>query len=1117
MPTPTTPIINKPHNTGVATSVEYSTNIRLQTITGTADSLTVRVLQNGISSGMEFNPLSETEDVDGLAPGQWRLTLPSNPSLVPGENIFIIQAEGADGSLSIGADLRIILVEDGSLGFLVGAPTGISLNRFTNRIEFILTHSEDVLGTTPDSLIVGFNYYAAVDAGGGLVGYTLLNTALVNDFKEIKEELLEETETIDRTVDPDDSDLITIVTTTTAEVQRVYKYSFNHVRSNGPDATVYPQRTEAQDLFSSLPDNQEVFYVASALAFDEGQAIEYESTFTSELTGLPLILSTRIKDLTPRTLSDVQTDLITEILRVQSTIDVKPGSVTRDVHIDPPAFEANKLWLIADFISRAQSFLTLIQLDDPTKSGTSLPVQESQYKIALGRAMNLSDAEVQTLIDESFEKLAGNSLTIRRGATFSQGQVIFQRSTAPTQDLTVLAGTTVSSRADSVAGIRAVTFVTTSTKTMTISNIASFFNAVTGFYELTVTIQATAAGALGNVAAGSIISSNAAGFSTATNREATLFGQDQESNLSLAERAMLSFVSVDTGTAGGYLRTALDVNGVHRARIVEAGEELMMRDWDPAREKHIGGKVDVWIQGTAEIEVSQIFAFKYLQDLNVRFTLVGDASNLIFRTTSANVTIEAPIFAMLNDPGLGLGFRNSSTGEDFDLTNVTILDFNLIQLDIGQPQPSVSVDDIIIGDYKFRDSGPFIPTLQPIRSISSIASTGSTLTTDNFQLIRVEDPLLLGFSVEANDQINIVQANGLPSGDPITVVDEPKVLVASFAVELDNVGVDVTTIVVTNLSSTITYDSDLTANPTPDFFIVAGSLTEPATIARNTAGTIVNGQQVLVSYTAEENFTATYSINNVLQLVNTDVQVQRHVTADVLVKQSIENEVTLAATVVLKENADQADVDIEIRTNLSNLVNRLQVGQDLHQSDIVAEIERVDAVEYVILPLTLLHKSDGSLILRDRLDNDSTRVVEGIDADVYLINQSLTFPTTEGGGPTNLHRGIFKNEQPVTLFGLYTDFNELEDNPNSGLIVGNDGIEIFGFSDVNTKVALTANRILVSLPKDETPEDHIWDVSYIVGGETGKGDIEAFVMEYLVLGETTLTYTSDLDEFGNDF
>lgn len=1092
-----------PYGTGSSSVlVEYSTNKTRQVVTGTADPVTTASMRaNGLATGFTYDTLT----------GAWEFLIDVSPALASGTNTFDIAAYGYDQTSSTTAELVIHLVEDGSLGFLVDSPSGISLDRHSDRVEFILTYLEDV--TAPTNYVVGFNYYAAVDPGGGVVGYTLLNTELVSTYKDIEDQV----QSTDTTVDSTSlvANEYSKTTTTVEQYHRYYTYSFNHIRKNTSTSTTYPVTDAAYTLFSPISDSTALYYVATAVGYDSSQAFEYESTYSSELPGLPIVLSTRIKDLSPRTLGDIQKDAITEILRVQTNIDVKPGSVTRDVHIDPPAYEENKLWLILDFVHRAQSFLTLIQIDDPEQTGTSVVVASSKYKQALGRALNLKDSEVQQLIDDAFDKLAGNSLTTRRGPTNSTGQAILQRTSAPTTDIPIPAGSTFTTTSSS--NTPSVSFVTTSSKTMLAASAASYFNVTSQRYEITVSIEATEAGASGNIAAGRISKASVPGFSSVTNREATLFGQDNESNLSLAERAMLSFVSVDTGTAGGYLRKALDVSGVLRAHIVSAGDELMMRDYDEVRLKHIGGKVDVWIQGTQEIEVSEVFAYKYLEGLNVRFEIVGDVSDLTFRTTAASVTPDTPLFAMLNDSGLGYGLRDVTTGLDFDLTNVVIIDYRTIQLSNLVTQPTFSADDLISGDYKYRDASPFIPTYQPVRSISSITSTGSTLTPANYTLFKTQDPLIEGYSTIAKDYVDIVQSGGVPTGAQIAVTGESLVMVGTQKATLGSVGVDITTIVVTDTSTAVTYTNDLSGSPIPDYFIEDGSLTTPPKVSRNEAGRIFDGQSLLVSYTAEENFTITYAINNVLQKVNTVVQRTRHVTADVIVKQTIENEVVISATIVLKEGADQADTDIDVRTNLSILVNRLYIGQDLHQSDVIGAIEKTSGVDFVVTPITKMYKADGSLILRNKLDSDSVRVVEGVTADIYILTQQLDFSTSEGGGPINLHRGVFMDDQALSLLGLYTDFCYLDTAPYQALIIGADGIDIPGYTTPSTQVALTANRILVTLPKGDTTQGHTWAVSYIVSGETGVGDIIAYDVEYLVLGETTLVYTTNTDQFGNTF
>tara|TARA_B100000745_G_scaffold294575_3_gene237734 strand:- start:2908 stop:5784 length:2877 start_codon:yes stop_codon:yes gene_type:complete len=955
--------------------------------------------------------------------------------------------------------------------------------------------------------VVGFNIYASAYVGGGLTGYTRLNPSLITDYKLIEEQLTETLSDTDRTVS---GNTISETVSTQNTYKKVYRYSYHHDR-NASDTDTYPQTDEANTAFSGINSNQDLYYVATAVAYDTSLSLEYESNYTQELTSKPLALSTRVKDLTPRSLRNSQLDLIRTIQRTDSSVDLRPGEVSRDIHIDPPSWLANRLWVLVDFVNRAQSFLTLLQIDDPDSTGTSVPVSSSSYKMMLRSALNLTDVQTQTLIDESFTKLASNMNTSRQGQRKATGYVVVGRTKAPTKDLPIQKGATFYSTTG-------VAFQSTISKTMYASQASSYFNPWTGYYELTIPVEAVSAGLSGNVGVNQIRSSNVSGFSYTTNRVSTAYGLDTESNFSLAERARLSFAAMDRGTASGYLRSALDTGGVLRARVVSAGSSLMMRDWDEVREKHVGGKVDVWVQGSSYAEVQETFAYQYETLLNTRFVPVGEASNLRFKVASSDVTETTPLFAVLDDADLGYGLRNVSTGEDFDLTNVSIVDYQTIQLDTDRTQPSVEETDLLSGDIKYRSSNAFTPSQQPVVSVSSIISPTSTLTTDNYSLVQTEDPLLLGRSTGASDYLNVYSAGGLPTGDPISVERETVVLVGTEAVPLASVGVDITTLVVTNASGSITYESD-SDSATPDYYVVEGTLTTPPTIARSTSGDIADGQTLYVSYTAEENFTVTYTVNRVLSDVNTNLQAMRHVTADVVVKQAVSNSVDIAFTAILTDGAIQADVDIQIRTELSKVFSRLMIGEDIHQSDIIRAIENVPGVRYVVVPLTRLHKSNGSLILRDAVDETSyTQLVEGVSADVFVLSQALTFSTSTGGGSTTLHRGIFANDQPLRLFDTTEDFCSLEQYPLSGLIVGSDGVEVcdcaLGGVVLESGVD-TANRILVSLPKGSTPDDYLWTVSYHVSGEERSADVEASITEYLTLGAVTSTYTYSTDTYGN--
>jgi len=97
--------------------------------------------------------------------------------------------------------------------------------------------------------------------------------------------------------------------------------------------------------------------------------------------------------------------------------------------------------------------------------------------------------------------------------------------------------------------------------------------------------------------------------------------------------------------------------------------------------------------------------------------------------------------------------------------------------------------------------------------------------------------------------------------------------------------------------------------------------------------------------------------------------------------------------------------------------------------------------------------------------------------------------------------------------------------PNYAFIIGNEGLWIPGYSDDTTlqvaypfstdedratyRVQVTANRVLVALPKGVTPSDASYDASYVVYADSGVKNIEPGPVEYLVLGTLNLVFDED--------
>ena len=1044
---------------GFTTSLTFTTNEEAITITGVV-AVNTAVIQVSINGGPFVSDPSLVSFV------LQTFTIP-NPAAFPtglllelGVNTIQIRTVDIVGAVSPSSTVTVTRVP---VVTTVPAqiPTGIRLRRHRNSVDLLAAVPTDTSNFT------GFNFYASTAAGGS-TGYFKINATPVSASTEFEQDTLGTIpdavswvntffKNVRIRISEEDEfgnelavrlDTIHDVSTLTGSLQfsdTLSNYTlnnfvvFNHNRSGGTNII-------NSDQFASVSLTDPLFYVVTGVYFDAIQNIEVETPFSQEVLGKPLIIDTSIKDLPPRTQPQIVADYVLAVQRVNSQISLIPGSVSRDVDIDPFASEAERIWFLLDFVHRSQSFLTLLPIDNVSGNGVSDSVAGSAYKQALKAALGLtSDTTVQALIDQQFDKLAGNVQKTRLPGRPSVGQVVLFTPTKPTQDITVPAGSFVSSDADPTTGVPSQRFRIGGSFVLPAANADAFFNFNTKRYEITADVVAEVAGSAANLPAGAIKNISGVSGLQVTNTSATVFGNDRESNADLSDRAILAFSSVDTGTEGGYASTAAEQIGIIKAKIVKSGDPLMMRDYDPVRHKHIGGKVDIYVQGLRERQVSETFAFTFDTALDIQCQII-DLTNLVFRVLDSRVTPSTPIIEILNNPPQNLGVRNATVGLDYDLTGVMILDYQTFQINTSIPQPVTAIDDVILADYRFRVVNQFHFTLQPVRRVISVVGevAGPLDPTNNFQLFKTDDPLITGESTIANDFLSIIQFGGKPSGDTITINNELHVLIGFVEEPLDSVGINTATIKVFNAARTIQYSPPGSA--APDFDIIPGTATTPVRIVRTAASLIKTGQQVSVDYIHDENFVVTYVINDLLQQLQQVVNVKRHVTADVLVKQAIQNFINIETTVQLKTGATKDNVDPEIRSNVSLVLNQKIIGQGVAQSNVDASINDTSGVEFNVLPMALMAYADGSQKLREKVLSTfvhlSTLDIGG--NRVFILTNPLENPTTDGGGLTTEHKGVFQDDVALTMA---PSLLQVGIGPNQAWIIGAEGAIINGYSD----------------------------------------------------------------------
>lgn len=1146
----TAPQIQLRDSSESTTTLNFTTNQDSVVIRGTV-ALDTSAIQVSVNNG------PWQSDSTMVAYSVQSITVPnlqSYPSGLPlelGPNTIRLRTIDVAGGVSPISTVSVTRVSD--ITTVVNQiPTGVRVRRLRGSIAILAQRPkigtiDDIPATAGTEFLVapsttsfrGFNFYAS-SSPSGATGYFKLNDTPIlsstvfeedvitsssdiaiwdnTNFKKMRLRISEEDEfgkqlavRLDKLYDTATlSDKLRL--SSTFESYQLNEFvRFTHDRTTGLNA----------DQFFSVPATDPLYYVVTGVYYDRTQNVEFETAYSQEILGAPLTIDTTIRGLPSFRASDVRLSFIKTILKVNSEIDLAPGSTTRDVTIDPFASEAERLWFLLDFVHRCQSFLTLLQIDDADGDGTSDSARVSAYKIALQAAVGYQTPEaVQALIDQQFDKLAANVGKTRRTGRPAVGQAVIYTTTRPIKDVIIPADSFVNATADALLGLPSMRFRIGGSYVIPVSDIDAYYNFDKKRWQIVVDIVAETIGEAGNRAPDSIKSITGVSGVLVTNDERTVFGLGRESNADLANRCMLGYAAVDTGTEGGYALAAAEQTGIIRAKIVKSGDPLMMRDYDPVRNKHIGGKTDIWVQGSRERQITETFAFTFeiARDIQVR---IVDLSTLTFRVEDSRVTPSTPLIEILDTPTEGLGVRNTSSGQSYSLTGVSIIDYQTFRLNTSVTQPVTHIDDLITADYRFRVANKFFFSYQPVRRIISVVGevSGALSGSTNYSLYKTDDPLLDGESTVAKDYLALIQFDGKPSGTSIVATDEEHTLVGLFPEPLKSIGINTKTLHVYSEDRSVEYAGPGTADP--DYDILLGTATTPVQIVRTAASTIPNGGNVIVDYVHDENFKVTYVINDLLQQFQQVLERRRHVAGDVLAKQAVENAVNIETTIQLKKGVTRDKVDPLVRSNVSLDLNRKVIGQGSGQSDIIKAIDSTEGVNYQIVPFNKMAYADGARKLREPILSSAVRV-PSLDRGgnlAYVLANPLRNPTTDGGGLSTEHKGVFQDDIQMTMSDVVQNVCLL---PNQAFIIGAKGASITGYSDDATLLAAgypdvalerlrrTANHVVLSLPlakdPDNVPEMHRYTVSYVIRGDAGSHDIESSAVEYIGLGSLTATY-----------
>jgi hypothetical protein len=169
--------------------------------------------------------------------------------------------------------------------------------------------------------------------------------------------------------------------------------------------------------------------------------------------------------------------------------------------------------------------------------------------------------------------------------------------------------------------------------------------------------------------------------------------------------------------------------------------------------------------------------------------------------------------------------------------------------------------------------------------------------------------------------------------------------------------------------------------------------------------------------------------------------------------------------------------------------------------------------------------ADGSQRIRDGVASAYVELtsLNQFANRVFLLTQALPFDTSDDGGSSTIHHGVYMDE---LIMNQATSLEDVGTGLHKSWIIGRLGAIITGYSDdatllpialtaegvVQERINRTANKIVISLDAGTSPSDvptnHAFTATYIVNGDKGVKDLETSKIEYLTPGELVLTYRS---------
>ncbi len=736
-----------------------------------------------------------------------------------------------------------------------------------------------------------------------------------------------------------------------------------------------------------------------------------------------------------RAASDISESMAASIINRNPDAVVFAGSPIRDI-LDPIAIEMQNLYLMQDFAFKMSSWSLLESFDDPNGDGETDPFTTGTEKETFRVSGGMTATQAQEFINTMFDLKAKDDGVYRMPAKPASGSVVFFTSSVPADGFFVGRGTVVYHNSDQGP----ISFLTESVAYISFEDKDFFFNPEQNRYEVSVPITCVFSGVEGNLTSGLITETSwvptpGAGV---INYQPTSNGANRESNSSLAARSRLSKVGKDKGTQFGYELTARSTPGVRDALVIPAGHPLMKRDFDRQSLSHRGGAVDIYLRGQDIQNVEDIIAmspsFGVAQNFDERFQIVS-ASRLIFRSRNPKANPQSPISSVKT-------VYNASKKEFLSTAGIQVGlgDGDMISLSMAS-NFGIVVDptDVILVTYSLRVSTDLKLSQSPASSISSVYlfPSGQLVPQEYYTLVHSDAPTHTGMSSRSESflrfDIDWVKSSGL---DQLKSTQERLSVRVGKRVALRTRGVDLASIRAfdsdgSELEKDLDYSTDFDDKSLVAYFIAEVN------------GSIGDGETVTLVFNCGQNYRVIYTVDRLVSQVQSTIDKDRHLGADVLVKSSVRNNVSLNLAVSRVPGSSQSQVEGTIKQRIRELIEAQPLGATIKLDDIISFVKTLNTVHKVYTP-SIMCRAPGSLIINERLGrNISFREYNsdpstGIRAFVS-IKSVMDYKPKSSGADKGLYKAIYEND--LTL-DMVDDPNEVCKGPGRGCILGDGRIVV---------------------------------------------------------------------------